>query len=54
MLELATVISIWISAQITGVRERGDGRFPPTAVVSPYTLQWATIRHIGFVPPLLF
>ena len=26
----------------------------PTVVVSPYTLQWAALQHLGVVPPLLF
>jgi len=26
------------------------GGFPPTAVVSPYTLQWAALRRLGVVP----
>jgi len=33
----------------------GEGRgISPTAVVSRYTLQWAALRRLGVIPPLLF
>jgi len=44
----AVVVAVWCSNYWA---DKGD---PPTAVVSPYTLQWAALQHIGVVPHYVF